>query len=168
MYKATVRWMIRRNIAALNDGRPEPALAMFAPDSELAFPGTNTWSSQFRAPVTGRQPFATHRRRDEIGAFVRRYVDLRIQMSIEDILVNGPPWNMRVAVRVQVWALGPDGDDAYDNRAVLMMNTRWGKIRRQEDYEDTQRAAAFDDYLERFGPTPPPASRRSHVHATAS
>ena len=66
MYKAAVRWMIRRNIAALNEGRPEPALAMFADDAELDFPGLNSWSRQFRRPTTGRHPFATHRgaRRD--------------------------------------------------------------------------------------------------------
>jgi hypothetical protein len=32
----------------------------------------------------------------------------------------------------------------YDNRAVLWVETRWGKIHRQEDHEDTERAAAFD------------------------
>ena len=77
-----------------------------------------------------------------------RYTHHRIQMSIEDILVNGPPWNTRVAVRAHVWAPGPDGGDVYDNRAVLMINVRWGAIRRQEDYEDTERAAMFDRYNE--------------------
>ena len=31
-------------------------------------------------------------------------------------------------------------------RAVLAVQTRWGKIVRQEDYEDTERVAAFDRY----------------------
>ena len=165
MYKAVVRWMIRRNITALNEGRPEPALAMFADDAELDFPGLNSWSRQFRRPTSGRYPFATHRGRDEIEAFIRRYVDHHIQMSIEDILVNGPPWNMRVAVRAHVWATASDGDDAYDNRAVLMMNTRWGRIQRQEDYEDTQRATEFDGYLERHLVATPQAPGGAHVDA---
>ena len=38
MYKAAVRWMIRRNIAALNRGDPGPALAMFAPTPSWCFP----------------------------------------------------------------------------------------------------------------------------------
>ena len=145
MYKAGVRMMIRRNIRLLNEGRYQPALAMFATDAELTFPGDNTWSRQHRVPVRGRSAFATHRGRGEIEAFLRRYVDRRIQMEVDDILVNGPPWNTRAAVRVHHWVSGPDGDDLYSNRAVLMVRSRWGRIRTQEDYEDTERVAAFDN-----------------------
>ena len=38
MYKATVRWMIRRNIARLNAGDHGPALAMYADDLEFVVP----------------------------------------------------------------------------------------------------------------------------------
>jgi hypothetical protein len=65
-------------------------------------------------------------------------------MEVEDILVNGPPWKTRIAVRVHDWVEGPDGVDIYNNRAVLFVNSVWGKIRAQEDYEDCERAAAFD------------------------
>ena len=143
MYKAAVRMLIRRNIRALNEGRYQPALAMFARDAELTFPGDNTWSRQHRSPEPGRVAFATHRGHDEIEAFLRRYVDHHIHMEVEDILVNGPPWNTRAAVRVHHSISGPDGD-LYSNRAVLMVRTSWGKIRSQEDYEDTERVSAFD------------------------
>ncbi len=53
MYKATVRWLIRRNIARLNQGDHRPALAMFAGDATLTFPGDNSWSGMFRATRTG-------------------------------------------------------------------------------------------------------------------
>lgn len=144
MYKAAVRSMIRRNLAALNEGRYQPTLAMFMTDAELTFPGDNSWSRQFRPPQPGRHGYASHRGRAEIETFLRSYTEHRIQMKIEDILVNGPPWNNRVAVRVHVWAPHPDsGDDVYTNRAVVMVRTSWGRIRSQEDYEDTERAAAF-------------------------
>ena len=143
MYKAAVRFMIRRNIARLNEGRAEPALAMFAEDATLTFPGDNPWSRQLRAPYPGREPSPTHRGRDEIEAFLRRYVEHGIQMAVEDVLVNGPPWNTRVAVRVHDWIPGPDGD-RYANRAVLMVRARWGRIREQEDYEDTERVTAYE------------------------
>ena len=168
MYKAAVRWMIRRNIAALNHGRHQPVLAMFAPDATLSFPGINSWSGQFRTPTAGRTAFVSHRDRNEIEAFLRRYVDHRIQMSIEDILVNGPPWKTRIAVRAHVWASGPEGGDAYNNRAVLMINTRWGKIRAQEDYEDTERAAAFDAYRDVQASSPKPPSGRDRTKITSS
>ena len=168
MYKSAVRWMIRRNIAKLNDGQLRPVLSMFAADAELCFPGVNTWSCQFRPAVTGRRAFASHRGRDEIEAFLVRYTHHRIQMSIEDILVNGPPWKTRIAVRAHVWASGPEGGDAYNNRAVLIINTRWGKIRAQEDYEDTERAAAFDAYRDVQASSPKPPSGRDRTKITSS
>jgi ketosteroid isomerase-like protein len=143
MYKTAARAMIRRNIRLLNEGRYEPALAMFAPEAQLTFPGQNSWSRQYRAPRGGRAPDATHRGRAEIASFLRRYVDHGIQMEVEDILVNGPPWNMRAAVRVHDWIPGVSGD-VYSNRAVLMVRVVWGKIQSQEDYEDTERTSALD------------------------
>ena len=117
---------------------------MFGDDATLAFPGDNTWANQHRPTERGRDAFATHRGRDEIEAFLQRYVGARMHMVVDDILVNGPPWNTRAAVRVHHWIVGPDGHDAYANRAVLFVTTAWGKIRSQEDYEDTERVAAFD------------------------
>ncbi len=147
MYKATVRWMITRNIEALNGGDHGPVLAMFASDATLTFPGSSTFSTEFRDPRPGRAAYATHRGRDEIERFLQRYTAAGIQMVVEDILVNGAPWKARAMVRVHVWSPGPDGGDRYSNRAVLAVQTRWGKIVRQEDYEDTERATAFDTLL---------------------
>jgi ketosteroid isomerase-like protein len=147
MYKAAARWMIRRSISKLNSGDYRPTLAMIADDATLAFPGDNSWANQHRPTQRGRDAFATHRGRDEIEAFLQRYVQAHIQMVVDDILVNGPPWNTRAAVRVHHWVEGPDGRDVYSNRAVLFVTTAWGKIRSQEDYEDTERVAAFDHAL---------------------
>src|SRR4051794_35119478 len=144
MYKAGVRWMIRRNIAKMNRGDYAPALAMFAPDATLAFPGDNSWAGEFHRPEPGREPSVSHRNRDEIEGFLRRYVATGMQMVVDDILVNGPPWNTRAAARVHHWIPGPDGRDLYNNRAILFVHARWGKIQAQEDYEDTERVAALD------------------------
>lgn len=147
MYKTAARWMIRRSIARLNEGDARLAMAMFAPAATLSFPGDNSWANQHRPTQRGRDAFATHRGKAEIEAFVRRYVEVGIQMVVDDILVNGPPWNTRVAVRVHHWVPGAEDADAYNNRAVLFVTTRWGKILEQEDYEDTERVAAFDAAL---------------------
>ena len=147
MYKAAVRWMIRRNIQQLNNGNYRGALGMFNEDATLSFPGENTWANQQRPTQKGRARFETHRGRDEIEAFLQRYVDAGIRMVVEDILVNGPPWHTRAAVRVHDWVEGDDGTDQYNNRAVLFVDAAWGKIRAQEDYEDTERTAAFDALL---------------------
>jgi hypothetical protein len=149
MYKAAVRRLIRRNIHQLNIGNYRPALAMFHKDATLSFPGENRWANQHRPTEKGRDAFATHRGRDEIESFLRSYVSGGFQMAVEDILVNGPPWNLRAAVRVHDWVERDDGADRYNNRAVLFVTARWGKLRAQEDYEDTERAAAYDNLLTR-------------------
>jgi hypothetical protein len=101
----------------------------------------------------GRQVHVTHRGKAEIERFLQRYVAAGIQMEVEDILVNGPPWNLRAAIRVHDWSPG-DAGDRYNNRAVMFVTSRWGKLRTQEDYEDTQRAAAFDGLLGGTAPVP--------------
>ena len=146
MYKATVRWMIRRNIAALNGCVAGTALAMFADELEFSFPGDNSWATEFRPLERGRQAHVTHRGRAEMERFLQRFVAAGIQMEVEDILVNGPPWNLRAAVRCFVWSPGPAGD-RYTNRAMLYVTARWGRLRTQEDYEDTERSARFDAVL---------------------
>jgi len=100
-------------------------------------------------PQLGRHPTESHRGRAEIQAFMQRFVDMKIEMVVEDVLVNGPPWNLRIAARVHHWIVIPNGEDIYTNRAVLFATSRWGRIVEQEDYEDTTRVADFDDYLSR-------------------
>ena len=40
---------------------------------------------------------------------------------------------------------GPgDQGDVYNNRAVLFLELRWGRLVRWEDYEDPERIAAWD------------------------
>ncbi len=59
-------------------------------------------------------------------------------------MVNGPPWNTRIALRVHDFRPGPDGGDEYVNRAVAVLELRWGRLVRWEDYEDTERVADWD------------------------
>ena len=145
MYKATIRALLRHSVKRLNAGDFALMLRMASPDFELAFPGDNSWSTMFRPQVLGRGRHVTHRGINEATAFAERFVAEGIQFEIEDILVNGPPWNTRIAVRVQSFVPGQDGSaDAYNNRAILFQEIRWGRLERWEDYEDTQRVAEWD------------------------
>lgn len=145
MYKPAVRALMRHSIKKLNQGDYSLLLKMVSADFELAFPGENSWASMFRTPERGRQRHVTHRGIEEATAFAQRFVAEGIQFEIEDILVNGPPWNTRIALRVHDFVPGPDGGaDVYNNRAVLFLEVRWGRVVRWEDYEDTQRVAAWD------------------------
>jgi ketosteroid isomerase-like protein len=134
MYKAAVRWMIRRNVAALTAGDPGPLLAGYADDAVLVFPGQSSWGGE-------------HRGKPAIEAFLRRFLDNRLVGQAHDIVVNGPPWRTTVCVLFTVGATDPDGAVVYDNRAVLFARARWGKIYYHEDFEDTHKIEAFDRYV---------------------
>lgn len=91
----------------------------------------------------GRERHATHRGIEECRAFAERFVAEGLHIEIEDIVVNGMPWNLRVAVRATDHLAGPDGDE-YNNRLVAWLEIRWGRLVSWEDYEDSERVAAWD------------------------
>jgi ketosteroid isomerase-like protein len=144
MYKAIIRAMVRRNVDRLNAGDASPMLKMAASDVVIRFPGDNSWARMFRPVVKSRNPHATHRGIDECRAFANRFTEHNVQFTVEDIMVNGGPWNCRVALRVRSHKAGPHGTDEYNNRAIAVLEIRWGKIVVWEDYEDTERVAAWD------------------------
>ena len=146
MYKASIRALLRHAVKRLNAGDYSMLLKMASPDFELAFPGDNSWATTFRPPQRSRQPHITHRGIDEATYFAERFVGEGIQFHIEDILVNGGPWKIRVALRVQDFIPASDGgDDIYNNRVTAFLEIRWGRLVRWEDYEDTQRVADWDN-----------------------
>ncbi len=145
MYKATVRALMRHSIKKLNSGDYSMMLKMASPDFALAFPGDSSWATMFRPARAGRKQHITHQGIEEATAFAERFVNEGIQFEIEDILVNGGPWNTRIALRVHDFVAAADGsEDTYNNRAVLFLEIRWGRLIRWEDYEDTQRITAWD------------------------
>jgi ketosteroid isomerase-like protein len=143
MYKTVVRALMRHSVRRLNAGDPALMLKLAHPDFELAFPGDNSWATMFRPQQRGRHAHTTHRGIDEARAFADRFISEGLRLEIEDILVNSPPWNTRIAVRAHDFAPAED-DDRYNNRAVLFLEVKWGRLVRWEDYEDTERISAWD------------------------
>jgi ketosteroid isomerase-like protein len=146
MYKTAIRALMRRNIDRLNRGDASSLLKLAAPDVAICFPGDNSWSTMFRPAVRSRARHVTHAGIDECRVFAARFVQHGVQFRIEDILVNGPPWNTRIALRVQSFVPAADGvgSDEYANRAMALLEVRWGRLVAWEDYEDTERVAAWD------------------------
>jgi ketosteroid isomerase-like protein len=134
-YGALVRALLRRNVARLMDGDPAPLLAMYHPDVEMTFPGEHSWG-------------ATYRGKAEVEAFLRRFLAAGLRGELGAIWVGGPPWATRIALEFDDHADDPQtGARIYENRAVLVLRTRWGRVVREEVYEDTQKVAAFDAAL---------------------
>jgi len=138
MYKWAVRRMIRRNVNALRHGDLRPLLAGYSDQAVLVFPGRTTWSGDHRGKVA-------------IEAFLQRFLDMGLKGEVHDVLVNGAPWRTRVCVIFTVDGADASGNVVYENRAVLFGRIAWGKIVYQEDYEDTQKAEAFDRYFSHLG-----------------
>ena len=144
MYKTAIRALMHFSVNKLNRGDATMMLRLADDDAVIAFPGDNSWATMFRPAQKQRGQHATHRGIDECRAFADRFADEGIQFEIEDILVNGPPWNTRIALRVQSYKPGANGVDEYNNRAIALLEVRWGKLIAWEDYEDTERVAAWD------------------------
>jgi ketosteroid isomerase-like protein len=127
---------LRRDLAALNAGDYQPLLAGFADDAVLVFPGgQHRWAGE-------------HHGRGAIEAFLRDFVAAGLRGDFRDLLIGGPPWRMRAAVRFDDHAEDSGGTRLYDNRTVLYVTIRWGKVARQEDFfADTSRIDAFEQQL---------------------
>jgi ketosteroid isomerase-like protein len=131
-------WLGKRivdyQLSRLSAGDPRPILWMDAADVRMTFPGESTFAVQLR----GR---AEHER------WLRRFTALGIQISADEVLVKGFPWNTTLCVRGTDRLRAPDGELVYDNRYVIWGHVKWGKLRRYEVYEDTQKTAKFDAWV---------------------
>jgi ketosteroid isomerase-like protein len=134
-YTATARAILRRNQAALMAGDPGPLVAMYADDATLEFPGEHSWGPVYRG-------------RAEIEGFLRRFLACGLRGELGHIFVDGPPWATRLAVHFDDHADHPEtGQRIYENQAVIVLRTRWGRVVHERVYEDTQKVAAFDEAL---------------------
>jgi hypothetical protein len=102
-------------------------------------------AAMFRPVQRGRHAAPTHRGIEECRAFAQCCVDNGLQFRVEDVMVAGPPWNMRIAARMHNFIPGESADmpDRYNNRFVACLTIRWGRVTVWEDYEDTQRVADY-------------------------
>jgi ketosteroid isomerase-like protein len=127
---------LRRDLAALNAGNYRPLLASFADNAVLVFAdGQHRWAGQRHG-------------RAAIETFLHDFVVAGLQGDFRDLLIGGPLWRMRAAVRFDDHAEDPAGTRVYENRAVLYITTRWGKVVRQEDFfADTSRIEVFEQHL---------------------
>lgn len=130
----------RADVRALNSGDYQSLLDGYADDAVLNFnDGDHRWAGR-------------HQGKDAIEAFLREFTGAGLQGEIVEMWSGGWPWQMSMAARFDDQATGPDGEQIYSNRTVLVLKTRWGKIVEQEDfYEDTNRVLEFEKKLTQLG-----------------
>ncbi|MBO0730432.1 MAG: nuclear transport factor 2 family protein [Acidimicrobiaceae bacterium] len=118
--------MIRRGYAQAAAGNPRLLMSMAADDVEFVFPGHNS----FAATLRGKEPLA---------AWLERFASLQPQFHVQDVLVSGPPWNMRIGVRFQD-AIGED----YRNEGMEYLRVRGARVRSVEVFLDTEVISAWE------------------------
>ncbi len=133
------------DVRRLNAGDASTLLRAYADEAVLHFhDGDHRWAGDW----VGRA---------DIGRFLENYTRARIQGEIRQIAVSGPPWALTMWVRFDDHADGPDGSRLYDNRTVLVLRTRWGRVVEHEDfYADTEAITALDRRLAALGVAPVP------------
>ena len=131
-----LRRKVTGDVARLNAGDPSSLLRGYADDAVLHFP---RGEHRFAGPWRGKP---------EIEWFLRTFVASRVQGRVREIAVGGPPWAMTVWARFDDHADAADGARIYQNRAVLVLRTRWGRVVEHEDFfEGTERLGAFERAL---------------------
>ena len=144
-----LRAKFERDVRKLNAGDHSALLDAYADDFVLRF---HDGDHRFAGDWIGRAG---------MDRFLQNFTAARIQGEIKAIATSGPPWALTMWVRFDDHADGPDGTRLYENRTVLVLRTRWGKVDQQEDYyADTERITSFDRKLRELGVAPiakPPA-----------
>jgi ketosteroid isomerase-like protein len=136
-------WPLKKLLSAVmartRAGDIRTTLLLDAPDMSFIFPGSNSWSG-------------TYLNRDEHRRWLERLVRVGVKTDVDEVAVSGFPWKMTVAVRGRSWWDNASGERIYDNRYVIWAHLRWGRMKAYEVYEDTEKAAALDAYMEEHEP----------------
>lgn len=134
MYRVLIARLARRALTEAVAGRPGLALWSMTSDVRLIFPG----SSSLACDITGR---------DRVAAWLRRLVALRPAYQVLDVIVSGPPWNTRAAIRFR------DAVEGYANEGMHYLTLRWGRITSDQLYLDTEVVTAWERQRQEPVPT---------------
>jgi len=145
-FRAALLAKLRADVRKLNGGDASTMLAAYADDAVLRFnPGAHRWAGD-------------HVGKPAIERFYRNFTAARMQGEIIELWFGGPLHRLTFVVRFDDFTTDPDGRRIYENRTVLALRTRWGRLVEHEDfYEDTSRIQTLEDKLTELGVEAVPA-----------
>ncbi len=126
--------LISHNLRRLNAGDPGPTLRMDAEDVLFTFPGDSSWAGVYRG-------------KRELRPWLERFCRVGLQISADEVVLRGWPWDQTVCIRGRDHLDALDGRRVYENRYVIWGKLAWGRLRQYEVYEDTQKARELDAWL---------------------
>lgn len=134
MFSWLAAHMLKRNMAAISAGDYRPLLRLDAKDVRFRFPGSSSWATELQG-------------KDELERWLQRFVDAGLQIQPDEVIAQGPPWNVTLCVRGTDHLKDADGTMAYENRYVIWGRMAWGLLKEYEVYEDTEKSTALDAHL---------------------
>ena len=117
-----VRFMIRRLLA----GDVDLLVKQLNPEIEFIFPGRNSFAG-------------TYRTREEVRDWLRRFLSLKPDYIVRDVLVSGMPWNTRIAYR-----LSDRIGEHYANEGVVWLRFRWFRATHFRVFLDTEKHSDWE------------------------
>lgn len=126
MYALLVTPLVRRMYRDVCAGQFRLVTRLAAPDVTFVFPGTSSFGG-------------TRNGKADLIDWLRRFATFRPEIVVRDVVASGPPWNLRLAVRLDD-TIGTD----YHNQVAEMMWIRWGRLRRLEVFLDTERLSTWE------------------------
>ncbi len=134
MYQWLARKLVRRSLRFHLSRDVEGLLGTYADDVHFSFYGNNSWAGEYHG-------------REEVRPWLERFHRIGLNLTVHEILVSGPPWNTKVCLFLTDDLKDSDGNVVYANRGVIYGTAAWGKMKRYEVFEDTEKVAALDKYL---------------------
>jgi len=127
--------VLSRNLACLRAGDYRPLLALDAKDVRFRFPGDSSWAANLQG-------------RGQLEGWLQRFVASGVQIFADEVVATGPPWRMTLCLRGTDHLDAASGERVYENRYVIWGHLAWGRLTDYEVYEDTQRSAELDRWLQ--------------------
>jgi ketosteroid isomerase-like protein len=133
MYAWMIGRVVRGRFAAMSRRDSAAVLRFFAEDARFFYGGRHELAGEYRSKA-------------EIASWFARLWELfRIEFNVHDVVVAGSPWNIRLATRFTARVATPDGR-WFVNHGMQYARIRWGKVREDHIYPDTQLVAEALEY----------------------
>ena len=138
MYRWIVGRIARRLVVQVVRGQADAALRMAAPDVHFVFPGRSSFAADYRD-------------RASLARWMARFAALQPDYEVDDVIVTGPPWHTRVALRFHD-RIGSD----YENQGMQYLKMRWGRLVHDEVFLDTAVLAEWEARHPELAPSSTP------------
>jgi ketosteroid isomerase-like protein len=139
MYAWMIGRVVRSRFAAMSRSDTDAVLRFFAEDARLFYGGRSELAGEYRSKA-------------QIASwFVRLWKLFQIEFTVHDVVVAGPPWNVRLATRFTARVVTADGR-CFVNRGMQYARIRWGKVREDHIFPDTQLIAEALEHATRRQP----------------